>query len=130
MKRFLVAVLVAAVSVSLGAGVASAHRVIYKSTVSIKFTTSAYGDSFSGKVRSPRARCVKRRSVRVFRVATGPDTVIGTDTSSDTGAWVVNPGGFASPGDYYAKAKRKVLKRNARHRHICRGATSRTIHVG
>ncbi len=128
MKRLLIAVLVAAASVSLGAGVASAHRILFKSTVSIKFVGSRYGDSFSGKVTSRKVACVRKRTVTVFKVATGPDEVVGRDVSSATGEWQVEGG--VSPGNYYAKAKRKVLKRNARHRHICRRATSRTIHVG
>jgi hypothetical protein len=114
---------------AIGATVATAHTAKYRTRVTIHFSGGPYGNSFFGKVKSRKAACVRHRKVKVFRQKPGADKQFGTTSTSDTaGNWNVTNGN-ASPGDYYAKAKRKVLKHNANHFHVCKRGRSATISV-
>ncbi|HEV2789742.1 MAG TPA: hypothetical protein VGV69_00405 [Solirubrobacterales bacterium] len=72
----------------------------FKTTVvvSLKFP------AFHGKLKSPRAACVEDRQVKLFRVRSGPDKLLGTDKSEDNGAWSIPIGRRLTSGGYYAKA--------------------------
>jgi hypothetical protein len=125
-----VAVLAAAAILAVGGGISAAHTKKYASRVTINFQAGTYADQFFGKVKSNKAACKKKRTVKVYRKKSGPDALFGTDKTNRRGKYVVAPGKRAKSGrDYYAKAKKKVLKKNSSHRHVCRAATSRTITV-
>jgi hypothetical protein len=125
--------LVAAILVvgAVGAASVTAHKKKIKATVTIQWNDNegpyATGDIFSGDVATKK-KCRKDRTVKVFR-AQG-DQLIGTDKTNSQGHYIVEVGGEASPGDYFAKLKKKALKRNKKHKHICKKATSPTITVG
>jgi hypothetical protein len=125
-----VAVLAAAAILAIGGGLATAHIKKYGSTVTINFQEGgAYADQFRGKVRSNKAACKKQRTVKVYRKKPGPDALYGSDKTNKKGKYVVAPGRNATPGNYYAKAKKRVLKKNSLHKHVCKKATSNTIPV-
>jgi hypothetical protein len=115
---------------AVGAGVASAHKKKIKAAVTIQWTANddpyAIGDIFSGDVAT-KEKCREDRTVKVFR-AQGVQP-IGTDETNDRGHYRVQVTGPASPGDYFAKVKKKVLRKNKRHRHVCKKAISPTITV-
>ena len=125
-----VAVLAAAAILAVGGGISAAHTAKYKTKVTINFQPGTYADRFFGKVKSKNPACIKKRTVKVYRQKSGPDVLFGTDTTNKKGKYLVAPGKHAkSGGGYYAKAKKRVLKKNSLHKHVCRAGTSRTITV-
>ena len=104
---------------AVGLGAATAHEKKIKSIVTLNFSGGLYGEGFSGKVSSKKKKCRQGRKVRVRR----DGTVVGTDVTNKRGKYHVgnaNP----PPGTYVAKAKKKVIKKNANHKHVCKKATS------
>jgi len=122
--------LMSAVLVSGAAG----HKFKATSTVSVKFDKPKPNDpyakgTFEGNVSSEKARCEKRRTVTVYqRTATG-STTVGSDVTDVNGAWQVVPAGTVAPGDYYAQVAKRVIRKNTKHRHICRAAVSKDVTV-
>jgi hypothetical protein len=60
--------------------------------------------AWHGKLASPSAHCVEDRRVKLFRVRSGPDKLLGTDRSEDNGSWSIPIGKRLTSGGYYAKA--------------------------
>jgi hypothetical protein len=115
---------------AVGAGIATAHKKKIKSTVSIAWHDNdpyyEEGDRFEGDVGSKKKKCRKNRKVTVKRVGGGK---VGSDQTNNQGHYVVKLNGDAAPGDYFAKAKKKVIKKNKNHKHVCKKAKSNTISV-
>jgi hypothetical protein len=116
---------------AVGAGIATAHKKKIKSTVTIAWHDNddpyyEQGDHFDGDVDSKKKKCRKNRKVTVKRVGGGK---VGSDQTNNQGHYVVQVGGEAAPGDYFAKAKKKVIKKNKNHKHVCKKAKSNTISV-
>ena len=109
--------------------VAAARTMRYDSTVTISFHRGHHhqGESFSGKVISVKHRCSRHRDVVVRRRLDGPNPLIGTDFTNRHGDWEVQVTS-APAGTYYAKARKKVLRRGA-HRRVCRAAFSQDLPV-
>jgi hypothetical protein len=126
------------VAMAFAAGVAAAHTVGFSSEVTIAFQDrqprpdGSEGDNFNGTVTSPRAACVRNRTVQVFRVV-GPEpnqvVFVGSDVTDANGRWIL-PFEDAPQGDYYARASSRVLRNTADHLHRCLRDTSPTVHVG
>ena len=130
MKRPLLILAATALSCAGLSAVATAHTVKFDSTVTIDYDKNGNDpDDFDGAVSSDRGRCVRNRTIEVFRETAGDDALIGTTTTDAEGNWELVLAGDADVGDYYAVAKRKKLRRNANHRHICRPAVSETESV-
>jgi hypothetical protein len=115
--------------------VATAHTARFDSTVTIHFKPNkgdGQGDDklsgFSGRVNSLKERCERNREVGVLRRLEGPDALVGEDSTDTDGEWEV-PVAAVPEGTYYAKAKRKDLRRNSAHVHICRRAVSNDLTV-
>jgi hypothetical protein len=124
-----IAAVVGMLVIGVGVGLAPAHTKKFNTRVTIHFDASPYGDSFFGKVKSKKHACEKNRKVKVFRRQPGPDAQFdGSDQSDNQGDWRIT-NGTAAPGNYYAKAKKKVLKNNNKHKHVCKRGRSRTISV-
>jgi Spy/CpxP family protein refolding chaperone len=126
MKRAFALVAAAALAggaFALLAVVAAAHTARYDSTVTIHFQ-SDHGKhgTFKGKVVSQKTRCQIRRTVAVRKRVDGPDPLIGTDMTNKDGQWELEARG--TPGAYYARARRKVLRKSADHLHVCKPAIS------
>jgi len=124
---------VALMSVTFVSG-AFGHKFSADSSVSIKFDKPKPNDpyatgSFSGDVKSEKPRCEKNRTVTLLqRTATG-STNVGTDLTDANGAWQVPQTGTTAPGDYYATVAKRVIRKNSKHRHICKAAVSKDVTV-
>ena len=113
---------------------ATAHKAKFDTTVTVKYDKPAKNDpyakaSFEGNLSSAKARCEKNRTVDVLRrEANGTETLIGSDVTDLSGAWAIQPGSVI-PGTYFAVTAKKVLRKNRKHRHICRADVSRDLDV-
>jgi hypothetical protein len=83
---------------ALPASATSAGRNSTRIVVSLKFP------AFHGTVVSPAAACIANRTVKLYRVRSGPDKLLGRDTSGNGGAWSIPIGKRLISGGYYAKA--------------------------
>jgi hypothetical protein len=118
---------------AVGAGVVTAHKKKIKSTVTISWTDNVVGpydegDRFAGDVGSKKKKCRKDRVVEVKRVG---GSTVGSDQTNDQGHYrlqLTAPPEAAS-GEYFAKAKKKLLKKNNKHKHVCKKARSPAIAV-
>lgn len=94
------------------------------SRVSIRYREAT--DAFRGRVRSPSARCERKRLVIVKKVRPGRDRRLGADVTNNKGRWRLGP--FRDPdGRFYATARRKQFVDQAGRSVVCRKARSRTI---
>ena len=119
---FVAALLCGAVAMAATAGA----RAKTPTTVTIEYN----GDGFQGKVKSPRAHCVKRRTVKVYKQKgsfpdpRGRDKKLFKDKSNRNGRWDTGNTGQAQ-GKFYALAERTVS-----HEQIaCKKGVSKTIKV-
>jgi hypothetical protein len=117
----------------LSGAVAEAHEKTFHSRITSEYAQpTVTADSVHGLVGSKRAACAPNRVVLVY--GTNPhsgfpyDTVfIGRTTSDSSGAYTVAIGATQQRSYYYAEAKRKLLLRTKKHKHICGAATSYCI---
>ncbi len=125
MKKLLAMALAGALLVSsIGAVPAAAvHHKKFRTKVTIHFTQSTYSAAFFGKTKSKKAACRRHRKVKVIRASNGQ--LIASTKSNRTGDWTANVGGTPPAGDYFAKAKKKILKSGA----ICKKGKSPRITV-
>jgi len=129
MKKLIYVSLGALVAMSvIGAGLAIAHSKKYETTTSIKFVGSSYGDSFNGKVKSEKGACIDKRKVVVVR--NRDDFKVGEDTTGDDGKWEIELQAFADTGTYHAEVKKRTLKKDKKHSHICKATDSGNAQVG
>ncbi|MEO7197767.1 MAG: hypothetical protein ABIZ50_04770 [Solirubrobacterales bacterium] len=114
---------------------AAGHKVKFDTTVTAKFNKADKKDpyakpaNFDGSVNSAKRRCIKNRTVTLrLRAANGTTSVVGTDLTDASGAWLIAPTSVA-PGTYFAKVTKRVLRKNTKHRHTCRRAVSKDVKV-
>jgi hypothetical protein len=130
----LILALAAIMSVVLVGG-AAGHKVKFDSTVTAKFKKAGHDPytqpaRFEGTVDSVKPRCVKNRTVNLRLLATdGSSTVVASDVTDLNGAWLIQPASAPAAGTYFAEAAKKVLKKNSKHRHVCRAAVSKDLKV-
>jgi hypothetical protein len=130
LRRAVLAVLVGAALCGIVAGTALAHKKLIPSTVALSYQGTDYGDTMSGTVASGNRGCVAGRAMTLLRSTGGDSTAYAEATSSASGGFKFDPKGQVfQQGTYYARAARKVLKKNKRHRHICKAAASATVVV-
>ena len=110
--------------------VAAAHTARYDSTVTIAFQRGHHGetDDFSGKVVSVKSRCERQRTVAVKKRVDGADPLIGADVTNKDGEWELEVASTPA-GTYYARARRKVLRKSDNHLHVCKAAVSHDLKV-
>jgi hypothetical protein len=124
MKRLIsLTCLVAMLTACVGGAATAATRYDTKLTISY---SRASGGHFSGKVKSQKHACIAARKVTVYRKKHGHDPAIGSDTSSASGRWKVNPAGRVATGNYYAKTPPLQLGAG---RGTCTAARSITTHA-
>jgi hypothetical protein len=127
-------VAIAAITSVIFVAEATAHKAKFDTSVTIKYDKPAKNDpyakaAFDGSLSSAKARCEKNRTVNVLRrEADGTETLIGSDVTDLTGAWAIQPGSV-TPGTYFAQTAKKVLRKNRKHRHICKAGVSRDLKV-
>jgi hypothetical protein len=114
-RSALLAVLVVALAGVL-LPVVSANAASYstKVIVSLKFP------AFHGTLKSSRSSCAAGRTVKLYREKSGPDKLLGTDTSNAKTKWSIPIGKRLTSGAYYAKAPAKGN---------CRAAKSKVIPI-
>jgi hypothetical protein len=110
--------------------VALAHTVKHPTTVTIhvKKGSAHKPGSFDGSVSSDTSRCEVGRTVAV-RMGETTTVLVGTATSDAKGNWDLQLAGSAQPGTYHAVARRKVLRKNSHHVHICKKGISPSLTV-
>jgi hypothetical protein len=69
--------------------------------VSLKFP------AFHGTLKSSRSTCAVARTVKLYRETSGPDKLLGTDTSNAKTKWSIPIGKRLISGSYYVKAPAK-----------------------
>lgn len=69
--------------------------------VSLKFP------AFHGTLKSGTSACAVGRTVKLYREKSGPDKLLGTDTSNAKTKWSIPIGKRLTSGSYYAKAPAK-----------------------
>jgi hypothetical protein len=100
--------MVMALVLGVGASAQAGTR-IYSNELSITFRSVPSGDSFSGRVRSAKPAC-RRRKIVIFRKRSGSDDRIRAARSRRGGAWkAIPPHGRTGAGRYYAVMRTKVL---------------------
>lgn len=110
----------AAVAVVATYGLVLAHSKTYTTNVKIQ---NYAGNTFSGKVGSPKPACRSGRDVTLKRVERGPNPTVGFDTTNAAGEWdITEPN---ADGKYRASVNGKGLGGGYRHNHRCgRGSDS------
>jgi len=118
--------LAVAVVFAFMAAPASGHVARWDSRVRI--TDYVDNASFLGRVRSERRACRDRRLVTVWKRNPGAmHGPVDTARTNRAGIWAVHaPGLLELPESdvYFATVKRRVLRRSAEHRHVCKAAQS------
>jgi len=97
------AVIPLALCAMLVLAVSSAAAVKYPTTVSVSFKFPA----FHGTLKSPKASCKAGRTVRLYKVKSGPDKLLKQGTSDAKGRWSTLIGKPVPAGSYYVKATHK-----------------------
>ncbi len=94
--------------------------------ISSHITIKDKGLKFSGKVSAKNSACDSGRKVTLYRKS--GSLKLGTATTSASGAWKIQPSGFAgiSLGHFYAKVSKRT-EGTAGTIYVCKGATSKTI---
>jgi hypothetical protein len=102
-RSALLAVLVASLTGALLLPAVSAAGSSYSTTivVSLKFP------AFHGTLKSGKSACATGRTVKLYREKSGPDKLLGTDTSNAKTKWSIPLGKKLISGSYYAKAPAK-----------------------
>jgi len=120
MKKLSIALVVMLLCGALAMAGTAVARGKAASTVTIRYN----GDGFQGKVKSSRARCVKNRTVKVYKQKgasqnRSADTKLFKETTDSEGRWDTGNSGPAH-GKFYAFAKGTS---------VCKRAFSKTIKV-
>ena len=110
---------------------AAGHTVRYDSTITAKHKSNGQQpDTFEGTVESEKLRCVRDRRVALRkRMASGSSRLIAVDFTDSLGDWETELMGDARAGTYFAVAGKKVLRKGADHRHVCKRVKSADVVV-
>lgn len=99
---------------------ASAHSFVANSGITI----NQEGHRFSGSVFSPRDRCTRGRTVKLFKKRQGRDRFRGSTTTNRQGNWSLRV--RRNRGRIYAVVEPRTTGGYG-HSHLCRGDTSPTV---
>jgi hypothetical protein len=120
-RRSLTAVGAAAVLV-LGLGVALAHAASFNTQIEVRAFDTNPGDTddvFTGDLKSPRSKCLPRRTVKMFKQTSSGFKLVDTDLSSKHGAWGTRGNLAGEP-----PLKFKVTEKRYNHGNlVCKGDT-------
>jgi hypothetical protein len=78
--------------------------------------------TFFGNAYSKKPKCVRDRSVTVFRTEGGAHDLAGTATTDETGDWQLSPDVVGS-GDYEVEVAKKKIKKHGK-RLVCKADVS------
>lgn len=133
MRKFTLITLALAATLAFGGFVATAAtKKTYGTGLSIKYSSGSAIDpsdpfasaAFKGKVRSDKRQCKKKRAVVITERSSGK---IGKTKSEKDGSYAIAAPG-SGPGKYYAKAKKKTIKKKNKMI-VCKAGKSPTITV-
>jgi hypothetical protein len=82
--------------------------VVVAGLLSIKYK----GGDFKGKLKAVTGSCERGRTIRAYKKRSGPDRLIGEDTTDDRGRYKVHKSG--ANGKFYSKSKDKGNCQNDR----------------
>jgi hypothetical protein len=108
---------------------ASAHTERWGITHTMDNAFGFYGTIEHRSDTGPKA-CLAPRAIALYRATPEGDPAVAHTTSfidGERGSWEIDI--LFGPGTYYAVAKREVLQRSDRHRHICRPRRSNAVIV-
>ena len=113
MKKLSIALVVALLCGAVAMASTAGARGKASTTVTIKYN----GDGFQGKVKSSKSKCVKNRTVKVYKQKgssqdPSTDKKMFKDTTEDNGSWDTGNSGQAK-GKFYALAKGPTAVRRA-----------------
>ena len=130
MRKRGAAILAASAVLALGAGVASAGTTKYPTEfTSFGLSLSTSGGTFSGKLGSPKKRCVKKRKVTLVRKKSGKSHKVGSDKTNEKGKFKIRLSvSELEDGTYLAKAPKKKYEKNG-NKTVCLRAKSGTVTV-
>lgn len=77
------------------------------SSYSTKVIVSLKSPAFHGTLQSDKSACATGRTVKLFREKSGPDKLLGSDSSNAKTKWSIPIGKRLISGSYYAKASAK-----------------------
>ena len=78
--------------------------------------------TFVGNAYAKKPKCVRNRSVTVFRTEGGTHDLAGTATTDETGDWQLTPDVVGS-GDYEVEVAKKKIKKHGK-RLVCKADVS------
>ena len=109
---------------------AQAHNTGWRTSASWGLTESG-GDAAVGWLRSANSACLNNRKVKVFKVRSGRDQLVGVDrrtgVPTGSGDGYINASITLRDGKrYYIKALRKNVG-TGRHTHICKPYKARSV---
>lgn len=119
-RRIAIALGVLAAIGGLMAGLATAHNVVFPNKVTLTKAVPKPNNRalFKGRVKSPKARCERKREVQIFNATANPDVRLAR-TSTVRSRYKVK-GNRPSPGDnVYALIETLVVVGNQNHSHVC-----------
>lgn len=128
MKKLTVLVVALVALLALGgavAGAAKKKQVKTKVTISIEEPSSYSEGGISGKVKSKKAKCRKKRKVTIRKVGKG---VIGKAKTSGNGSYNVPLSGDVSSGIYRAVARKAAYKKG-KTKYVCKQGKSKKVTV-
>jgi hypothetical protein len=103
-RRFALLAALVAASVAVLVPATAPATSSYSTQVIVSLRTPA----FHGTLKSGRSACATGRTVKLYRVKSGPDKLLGTDRSDATAKWSIPIGKKRLiAGSYYAKAPAK-----------------------
>ena len=129
MRKLSIFVLALFAVMAIGVVAASAakdDKVKVGTTVTLQFNggNGPYGEGgkFKGKVKAKKG-CKKNRLVKVKKVNGG---IVGEDTTDKNGNFEVPAGNDFTPGNYFAKAKKRTIEKKKKTI-VCKSGRSGTI---
>jgi hypothetical protein len=111
--------LVAMAGLAAAPDLAAAHKTKLESIAEIDTYLFGPPGRFAGVVGSFDSKlCSRKRLVTVWKSNPGVmDGPVGTAKTNKGGRWSLET--TAQPGTYYATVKKRVIRRSAKHRHVC-----------
>jgi len=115
--RIAIGAAVAAVALAVSLPAALGHKKKFDSNVQLKIDKSTGNTAvYSGKVTSDKGKCRNKRRI-VLKVN---GVVFATATTIPGGTWSVTAQKYPKGTFVLAKAKKRFLKKNRKHRHKCK----------
>ncbi len=126
-RGFAMAALAALIGMLAIATTSSAHKRLFNTTATITLAKATASGQIGGS-----GACRANRTVILFEDkdpnVIGDTAEIGRTTSTATGAWSIPAQGSVKAGRIYnVLAKKKLVLKNSKHKHVCKSALSENV---